>query len=195
MAQKAEASRALVPARNSDQPNRQLSTALSDRQTEQLADLFSKHALAANTRRAYEQGWRDFVEFCGMHRYKPYPAQQTVIAAYLNWLSGEIDAKTGLQREEGLKFATISLRQHAIAYIHDMKNLGVEGYENPARSKLVTTTVAAIRRKLEDLAAAERAQKPANRTSVRHERDLLSTQVRALTLTDMASLLRRCRLA
>jgi site-specific recombinase XerD len=161
---------------------------LKQRQADDLADLFGRHALAANTRRAYEQGWRDFVEFCRMHRYKPLPATQSVIAAYLNWLSGTVDAATGLQRDEGLKFATISLRQHAIAYVHDIKHLSVEGYQNPARSKLVTTTVSAIKRKLEDSAANARDRRRDNETSVRHERDLLSTQVRALLLDDMQKL-------
>jgi site-specific recombinase XerD len=182
---------ALVPA--SDPRNtRALAQrdALTDKQAAQLHDLFSKHALAANTRRAYEQGWRDFGEFCMMHRYRALPADQTVIAAYLNWLSGHSDPKTGLQRGESLKFSTISLRQNAIAWVHDMKNLGVDGYQNPARSKLVTSTLSAIRRKLEDAAAAARTHRPASRTPVRHERDLLTTQVRALTLADMDMILK-----
>jgi site-specific recombinase XerD len=179
--------KALVPA--TSQASRSLAqpATLSQQQADQLADLFNRHSLAPNTRRAYEQGWRDFVEFCRMHRFQPLPANQSVIAAYLNWLSGQTDAKTGLQRGESLKFSTISLRQNAIAWVHDMKHLGVDGYLNPARAKLVTSTLSAIRRKLEDAAAALRAS--GSRTSVRHERDLLTTQVRALTLPDIEMLL------
>ncbi len=179
--------KALVPAAQPASRTPAPNTALSTRQAEQLADLFNRHSLAPNTKRAYEQGWRDFTDFCALHRYRPLPAAQTVIAAYLNWLSGETDPKTGLQRGEGLKYATLSLRQNAIAWVHDMKHLGVEGYQNPARSKLVTSTLSAIRRKLEDAAAAARALRA--RTPVRHERDLLTTQVRALTLPDIEKLL------
>jgi integrase len=86
-------------------------------------------ALSENTRKAYQQGWEDFAEFCEEHGFEPAPATEQAVALYL---SG---------RAKDLAPSTLSQRMAAIQHAHDER-----GLSSPTRSKSVQNVMRGIRR-------------------------------------------------
>jgi len=78
-------------------------------------------SLSPNTRRAYEQSWRAFGEWCAERRVSPLPAAPETLVAYITYMN-----------KAGKKPATISRALAAISVTH-----GLKGHESPRKSQLV----------------------------------------------------------
>ncbi len=81
------------------------------------------------TRRAYQADIRAFVQWCHINQLPALPSTPEVIA---NFLASEAEVKTP---------STLSRRIAAIRYAHE-----AAGFESPTQSKLVSATLAGIRR-------------------------------------------------
>lgn len=86
---------------------------------------------AENTLKAYEADWNDFFDWCSHHRLAPLPAEPEVVVNYINDLADHAKANT------------VSRRLSAISENHIA---GGFGEANPAKSSLVKSAIAAIRR-------------------------------------------------
>lgn len=90
---------------------------------------YHESALSENTRKAYQQGWEDFVSFCESHGLEAAPATERTLALYLS------------DRAVELAPSTLSQRIAAIQHVHDER-----GLESPTRSKAVQNVMRGIRR-------------------------------------------------
>ena len=94
-----------------------------------------ENAKAANTIKAYDADWRDFVDWCQHHEAIPLPAEPETI---VNYLSDLADA------DAAIKANTVARRVTAISESH--LAAGYDREKNPAKAGIVRATVAAIRR-------------------------------------------------
>lgn len=94
-----------------------------------------ENAKAANTIKAYDADWRDFVDWCQHHEAIPLPAEPETI---VNYLSDLADA------DAAIKANTVARRVTAISESH--LAAGYDREKNPAKAGIVRAAVAAIRR-------------------------------------------------
>ena len=87
---------------------------------------------ADNTLKAYRADWRDFAAWCAYHGERDLPAAPETIVNYLNDLADDAKANTVARR------VTAISENHVAA--------GYQGERNPAKSSLVRTRRATIRR-------------------------------------------------
>lgn len=91
-----------------------------------------RHAKSANTIKAYDADWRDFVDWCAFHQTEALPAQPETIVNYVNDLADNAKANTVARR------VTAISENHIAA--------GFDRDKNPAKDGLVRAAIAAIRR-------------------------------------------------
>ena len=90
---------------------------------------YLKASKAANTITAYRSDWSHFAAWCEAHGLKPLPASPETVALYLSALA------------ETHKPATLTRRVSALKANHE-----AAGYQSPTGSRLVSETLAGIRR-------------------------------------------------
>ena len=94
-----------------------------------------ENAKAANTIKAYDADWRDFVDWCQHHEAAALPAEPETI---VNYLSDLADA------DAAIKANTVARRVTSISESHIAA--GYDRERNPAKAGIVRAAVAAIRR-------------------------------------------------
>jgi integrase len=102
-------------------------------QARALVAHFIAASRAANTRRSYAGGWRNFEAWCVAHQHLSLPASPETVATYC------AAAAAG----GGRKFGTIKLRCAAISFVH--RNAG---HVNPVAHAGVKATLSGIAREL-----------------------------------------------
>lgn len=91
-----------------------------------------RNAKAANTIKAYNSDWRDFVDWCAYNKVEALPALPETIVNYVNDLADNAKANTVARR-----ITAISENHIAAGYSRE---------NNPAKSALVRAAIASIRR-------------------------------------------------
>jgi site-specific recombinase XerD len=135
---------------------------------------------AANTLRAYDSDWRDFVAWCDGHSLASLPAEPETLATYLSALA-----------RFGRSPATIRRRVAAIGHRHARA-----GHQNPGDHPGVTATLQGIARAIgtaphkKQAMTAEILQKAIRKIPT----DLAGLRDRALLLIGFAAALRRSEL-
>jgi site-specific recombinase XerD len=59
---------------------------------------YYESALSENTRRAYDRGWEDFVEFCDTYGRQALPDSKETVAVYLSERAGQLSPSKLKQR-------------------------------------------------------------------------------------------------
>ena len=153
---------------------------------------YHEKALSENTRRAYQHGWEDFVQFCEEHGFPLMPSTEQAVVLFLT------------ERARRLSPSTLNQRLSAIQHVHDERD-----EESPTRSKAVRDVMRGIRR---DEDNAPRQAKPLLTADVKAMVDALpigsgaagtgkgpkrlrALRDRALILIGFAGALRRSELA
>jgi site-specific recombinase XerD len=91
---------------------------------------YARQGKAANTKRAYRSGWRDFSKWCDASGREPLPADVATVIDYLTHLA-----------DRGQAMATIDVKRAAIASAH-----ATAGYGDPTKHPDVATLVKGIAR-------------------------------------------------
>lgn len=90
---------------------------------------YHEAALSESTRKAYENAWTDFRQFCETHGLPLLPSTEQAVALYLTDRAGQ------------LAVSTLDQRLAAIQHVHDREDV-----ESPTRSKAVRNVMKGIRR-------------------------------------------------
>jgi len=88
-------------------PARDLAPAATGDEVQRLAAAVAEYAdaaLAASTRRAYESGWRHFVNWCAQARLAELPADPRTVAAYLAAYADRLTVATLSQRLAAIRW-------------------------------------------------------------------------------------------
>ena len=115
-----------------------LITDLKNLEIETIKNL--KNSKSANTLRAYQSDFRDFVAFCTKNRFSSIPTQPKVIALYITHLS------------KSSKFSTLKRRIASISVIHKIK-----GYYIDTKHPIIMENLHGIRR---TLGSRQKSKKP-----------------------------------
>lgn len=91
---------------------------------------YSKASISLNTRKAYENDFRDFAKWCIAHELEPFPATPLTVVLYLTNLA-----------DSGILISTISRKSTSISVIHTASN-----EISPCKSHEVATLLHGIRR-------------------------------------------------
>lgn len=96
----------------------------------ELADHFAQLSISPSTRKAYENDWLHFMEFCKLHNLNDLPAEPETVVLYLTSMT-----------ELKLSISTISRRCTSITAIHR-----ASGYDSPVKTDKVIRVFRGIRR-------------------------------------------------
>ena len=144
-----------------------------------LAREFAKRSKAESTLRGYRSDWREFCQWCEVHRLAPIPALPDTVAAYIAECAGR------------LKVGSVQRRLNAITEAHK-----AVGCDSPTSAGIVRATLKGIRRTL----GTAPTQKAAALTADIHAMveaagaGLIGARDRALILLGFAGAFRRSEL-